>query len=311
MSLMLRMGVSPILLRKVTDSKAFSTIRLFFPKAPMRYHLIFCILSFCLSCHCPSLLASDHDSAHRRVVRKVVPVPDMMPSQATKDMIVRISLPKIPSTGNVYNERGLEGIDVSHYQGRIDWKRVAKEGGARYAYIKATEGEQLVDEFYAYNISEARKAGIAVGAYHFYRPQRGVKANFDNMTSVVKRHDIDLLPIIDVESTGGMERQRFLDDLREFVRCVEKHYGCPPMLYTGQSFYNKHFQGFLTDYCWMIARYQDAPPILLDGNTPCMWQYTQEGRVAGVKGCVDRSKLMSDNFRHLYIEKHKYKGGRR
>ena len=88
-----------------------------------------------------------------------------------------------------------------------------------------------------------------MGAYHFYRPQRGVEANFSNMVSTIKRGDIDLLPIIDVESTGGVERKRFLSDLGEFVKKVEKHYGCPPMLYTGQNFYNKHFLDIFTKYC--------------------------------------------------------------
>lgn len=267
-------------------------------------HICFLLLFF-LSNVSIRAVVTDHDADKRRVVRKVLPVPDVMPSQAMKETIVRISLPKLPSNAGNGHEKGLEGIDVSHYQGRIDWQRVAKEGGARYAYIKATEGEKLVDEYYSYNISEARKAGLAVGAYHFYRPQRGVESNFRNMTSVIKRQDIDLLPIIDVESTGGVNSKRFLEDLKEFVKMVEKHYGCQPMLYTGQNFYNKHFQNFLTDYCWMIAKYQEESPILLDGNSPCMWQYTQHGRIPGVKGNVDRSRLMSDNLRHLYIESHR------
>ena len=239
-----------------------------------------------------------HVADRRRSARKVLPVPDVMPSQAN------YFLCRVPTSETVSHEKSLEGIDVSHYQGRIDWHRVAKEGGVRYAYIKASEGENLKDEFYDYNVREARAAGIVVGAYHFYRPQRGVEANFSNMVSSIKRGDIDLLPIIDVESTGGVERKRFLRDLGAFVKKVENHYGCPPMLYTGQNFYNKYFLDTFTQYCWMIAKYQETEPVLLDGNTPCMWQYTQHGRMPGIKGNVDRSRLMSNDFRHLFTERY-------
>ena len=272
----------------------------------MRFLRFLFFLSASFYIHIGVVQANDSHVADRhRTVRKVLPVPDVRPAQANKETVVRIALPKIPALGTVGHEKSLEGIDVSHYQGRIDWHRVAKEGGVRYAYIKASEGENLKDEFYDYNVREARAAGIVVGAYHFYRPQRGVEANFSNMVSTIKRGDIDLLPIIDVESTGGVERKRFLSDLGEFVKKVEKHYGCPPMLYTGQNFYNKHFLDIFTKYCWMIAKYQETEPVLLDGNNPCMWQYTQHGRMPGIKGNVDRSRLMSNDFHHLFMERYK------
>lgn len=267
----------------------------------MRIPLILLLFLFSLA-ETAAIPVSIDDTERSRSPRKVVPMPEALPTPARKERIVRILQPAWPKKVQARREYDVEGIDVSHYQGKIDWEKVAKESGARYAYMKATEGGDLTDEFYSYNIREAKAAGLLVGAYHFYRPQRGVEANFKNMVSVIKRGDIDLLPIIDVETVGGVSRERFLADLQQFVKRVERHYGCPPMLYTGQNFYNKHFQGLLTDYCWMIAKYQEEPPVLLDGHTPCMWQYTQHGRISGVRGNVDRSRLISGSLGHLKIK---------
>ena len=243
-----------------------------------------------------------YDADRNRSVRKVLLQPEALPRPANKERVVCIQMPVLNVKPHAGRVPLVEGIDVSHYQGRIDWGRVATEGGAKYAYVKATEGGDMADEYYSYNIREAKAAGLLVGAYHFYRPQRGVDANFKNMVSVIKRRDIDLLPIIDVETVGGLSREQFIADLQQFVKRVERHYGCPPMLYTGQNFYNKHFQGVLTDYCWMIAKYQEEPPILLDGHIPCMWQYTQHGSVSGIRGNVDRSRLLNGSLHHLKIK---------
>ena len=233
---------------------------------------------------------SPYDAERNRSVRKVLLQPEALPRPANKERVVCIQMPVLNVKPHAGRGPLVEGIDVSHYQGRIDWGRVATEGG------------DMADEYYSYNIREAKAAGLLVGAYHFYRPQRGVDANFKNMVSVIKRRDIDLLPIIDVETVGGVSREQFIADLQQFVKRVERHYGCPPMLYTGQNFYNKHFQGVLTDYCWMIAKYQEEPPILLDGHIPCMWQYTQHGSVSGIRGNVDRSRLLNGSLHHLKIK---------
>lgn len=226
--------------------------------------------------------------------------PDALPHKAHQDKVAAIPQPSLHVTKHAsamvinHNDRHREGIDVSHYQGRIDWQRVAKEGGVCYAYIKATEGADLVDNMHAINLAAARKAGLSVGSYHFYRPRAGVDAQMRNMTSVVVKSGQDLVPIIDIEDDRGVSEEKFIADLHEFLRRVTHHYGKKPLLYTGQNFYNKHFQNLFTDYQWMIAKYQDEAPVLLDGRTYSFWQYTAKGRVAGVNGNVDRSCLIGN-----------------
>ena len=210
------------------------------------------------------------------------------------------ALPALSSNAYVA-KRYVEGIDVSRYQGVIDWKRVAESQQIGYAYVKATEGERLVDRMYRKNLVEARKTGLRVGSYHFYRPNVNWKRQAKHMKKHVKAQEQDLIPIVDVEVRGRVSHAKFIRDLKQFVDEVERYYGCKPLLYTYQNFYNKHLVGHFDGYQWMIARYRMEVPTLSDGTNFMMWQYTDSGIMDGVNGSVDRSCLM-DGFRLHMLE---------
>ena len=196
--------------------------------------------------------------------------------------------------------RWKEGIDVSHYQHTVDWQAVARADIA-YAYMKATEGVSLIDDQYVRNITEARKAGIKVGSYHFFRAHLSVEEQFKNMTSMVKKEEQDLLPIVDVEQTNRCSTSVLVARLKKFLELLTQHYGKKPILYTFVNFYNKHLAGRgFDDYPLMIAFYRDAQPELSDGRKYTIWQYTSHGDVPGVDGDVDRSMIM-DGFSLLDI----------
>lgn len=192
------------------------------------------------------------------------------------------------------NSRFKEGIDVSHYQGTIDWDEVVNGTDISYVYLKATEGESLVDDTYFQNLSEARRVGLSVGSYHFYRPNVSWESQFENLTSIVRSEDQDLVPIIDVEHRGSVSEQAFLSDLRSFVEAVTEYYGKKPLLYTYHNFYNRYLLGEFSDYHFMIARYRSDSPILNDGKDYIMWQYTSQGSIPGIRGHVDRSRIMGN-----------------
>lgn len=193
--------------------------------------------------------------------------------------------------GNI-NNRYTEGIDISHYQGSVNWDLVAQEP-ISYVYIKATEGANYVDQYYNYNMNEAHRIGLSVGSYHFYRPNISPEEQFANITRTVKPGDQDLAPMIDIEARGKVSHGKFISDLRRFVELVTEHYGRKPLLYTYHNFYNSYLQGQFSDYHFMIARYAPDEPWLNDGKNFFMWQYSQSGRVSGIKGNVDRSRIMS------------------
>ena len=197
--------------------------------------------------------------------------------------------------------RYLEGIDVSRYQGVIDWKAVARANEISYAYMKATEGETLVDRMYRKNIVEARQAGLRVGSYHFYRPNVNWKRQAEHMLKNVRAEEQDLVPIVDIEVRGRVSHEKFIRDLKQFVAAVERHYGKKPLLYTYHNFYNKHLVGYFHGYHWMIARYRPDAPTLNDGTDFIMWQYTASGEIKGVRGDVDRSCIM-EGFRLYFLD---------
>ncbi len=192
----------------------------------------------------------------------------------------------------IYN--GSEGIDVSHYQGRIDWQAVS-QSNVSYVYIKASEGSSNQDDCYYYNITEARRAGLKVGSYHFFRAKANLDEQLQNMTSVVKREQQDIIPVIDVEKADRVSGGELVRRLKNFLRLVEQHYGCKPIIYTFVNFYNKYFSytSELDEYPFMIAFYRDDPPELNDGRKYVMWQYTCAGYVDGINSDVDRSKMMN------------------
>ncbi len=100
------------------------------------------------------------------------------------------------------------------------------------------------------------------------------------------------MPIIDIEHRGSVSSEAFISDLRSFIEKVTEYYGKKPLLYTYHNFYNSYLQGEFTDYHFMIARYRSDSPTLNDGKDYIMWQYTSRGSIPGIRGHVDRSKIM-------------------
>ncbi|TGU69877.1 lysozyme, partial [Mesorhizobium sp. M1C.F.Ca.ET.144.01.1.1] len=96
----------------------------------------------------------------------------------------------------------IRGIDVSHHQGQIDWQRVAADDVA-FAIIKATEGGTHVDTEFATNLREARAAGLAVGAYHFFTFCRPGADQAKNFIAAVPRGEALLPPVVDIEFGGN------------------------------------------------------------------------------------------------------------
>ena len=186
----------------------------------------------------------------------------------------------------------IHGIDMSHYQGDIFWEKIGDNAKMAYVYLKATEADDNIDKRYAHNIKMAHKYGLKVGSYHFFRPRKELKQQLQNFMSQCRPEDQDLIPMIDVETTSKMNTKAFCDSLQKFLVMVEEAYGQKPLVYTGRNFYNKYLQGKLNDYKLMIAMYSDEIPVLADDRDYIIWQYTAKGRIGGVNGYVDKSRLM-------------------
>lgn len=198
----------------------------------------------------------------------------------------------------------VHGIDLSRYQGDVFWETVGDNAKMAYVYLKATEGGDRIDPKFERNINLAHRYGLKVGSYHFFRPKTPLQLQLDNFTAQCLPGEQDLIPMIDVETLGGLQVDQFCDSLLTFLRMVEHHYRQKPLVYTFRNFYNWHLVGKLDDYQLMIALYLDEEPVLADERDITMWQYTGKGRIVGINGYVDKSRFLGRHglreirFRH-------------
>lgn len=197
--------------------------------------------------------------------------------------------PPSSETGSVY------GIDVSHHQGKIDWSKVSqwREKNIQFVYIKATEGATYSDPRYKENIEAARANEFLTGSYHYFRTSSEPKDQFKNFLQNVNAAQQDLIPLVDVEEMKNWKSEEFHEKLQEFLDLAEDHYGRKPMIYTVNTFYNKHLKGRYERYPLLIGRYGSNPPLMLDKTEWTIWQFTEEARVEGIEKAVDIDVLNS------------------
>lgn len=186
----------------------------------------------------------------------------------------------------------VHGIDVSRYQGAVDWKLVA-EGGKQdevnihFTFIKATEGYSLFDLYFQRNWEEAKKHELMRGAYHFFRPHISGKDQAELFISKVRLESGDLPPVLDVETLNKQSPAHMRAQMRIWLERVEQHYKMRPIIYTAQNFYNNYLQGHFDDYLIWVARYEQPTVELKDKREWFFWQHTARGKVPGILGQVD------------------------
>lgn len=181
----------------------------------------------------------------------------------------------------------VHGVDVSHYQGRVDWSKVAAQD-IHFAFLKATEGLTYRDSLFARNWAALDTLGIRRGAYHYFHADRSAQQQAFNFIQTVRLYPGDLPPVVDVEVTKDASPVQLRRHLQTWLTMVETHYRRRPVIYTYQKFYNQHLSGYFDDYPLWIARYNaHETPALTDRRPWHFWQYGERGRVAGIDGPVD------------------------
>lgn len=186
-------------------------------------------------------------------------------------------------------------IDVSHWQGQIDWKKVY-DSGIRYAYIKSTQGRELLDDCCRENVRAARAAGIRVGVYHFFNTKIPVREQFRWFCANYQEGSMDLRPMLDVETNAGkLNKEQLQDSVRLFMELCEKKFGYRPVIYSYQIFYNRWLASAFWQETLFLALYREDRAPSTDGKGhAAIWQYSSKGRVPGIKGNVDLSKFHNE-----------------
>jgi lysozyme len=199
------------------------------------------------------------------------------------------------------------GIDISTFQGTIDWGAVAQSKKVDFAYAKATEGETFADDQFARNWQTMKLRSVPRGAYHFFRFAGDPIRQADHFISVVQPEKGDLLPMVDVEVDDGVKSiDAKVGALASFIGRVEKALGGRRMvIYTGYGFWNGSMGGsdaFSGHPLWIAEYNSDLQPALPAGwNSWSIWQYSDAGSIPGIAGNVDLDRLNGDTLAPLLL----------
>ncbi len=207
----------------------------------------------------------------------------------------------------------VNGIDVSHYQGKIDWKKM-EDQEVDFAFIKATEGSSYVDERFAENWEQAKDTNILTGAYHFFSFDSGAETQAQLFIETVGELEGHLLPVIDVEYYGDKrvnppEKQALVSSLKEILTILEEKYHAKPIIYTTYPMYFHYLKEVFGEYpLWIRNVYFKPGPEL--GQEWMFWQYSDTDILEGygedgTETCIDRNVFAGDeeDLKALLVEK--------
>ena len=191
-----------------------------------------------------------------------------------------------PENTTISNTEHIFGIDISHYQGKINWDKVKTSSHPiEFVFIRATMGKNRKDSKYLENWNNAQKHNYVRGAYHYYRPNENSTKQFNNFKSVVRLEPGDFIPILDIEKESIFGRKNLRKGILNWLRLAEEAYGVKPMIYTGLSFYNHILKGYVDNYPIWIAAYSGKHRVK---NTDWIFhQFTEKVIVNGIREYVD------------------------
>ena len=193
-----------------------------------------------------------------------------------------------PSSSNIY-----DGIDVSGWQGNIDYSEVASSG-IEIVYMKASEGTSFVDPYFDQNYTNAKANGLKVGFYHYLTARSNseavAEANF--FVSTISGMIPDCRLAMDFESFGNLSAEEINEIGLTFMQTVESLSGKEMVIYSDTSNASNIFGGGLTNYPLWVAQYEVEEPTP-NGNWDSWvgWQYTDAGEISGINGYVDRDRF--------------------
>lgn len=187
----------------------------------------------------------------------------------------------------------VHGIDVSRYQGDIDWPRV-RRAGVSFAYLKATEGGDVVDDRFAQNWAAARAAGMPRGAYHYYYFCRAPEEQARWFIANVPVDAGALPPVLDIEWTHESRTCVFKPEPEEaremilrFLKALTLHYHKRPVVYSTVDFYADNQLWKISGYNFWLRSVAGHPSVTYPSQDWVLWQYTGTGLVPGIAGRTD------------------------
>ena len=198
-------------------------------------------------------------------------------------------------TINEYNSKNyIQGIDISHYQGNINWKKI-NTSKIKFIIIKSTEGKNVQDNKFKRNWSESRKRNFIVGAYHRFTLKSSGKSQSKNFISMVPKSNNSMPPLIDIENINiskVKDKTIFIKELKILENELHKHYGTKPIIYLNEHNYYDYIINNFNNNLW-IYDHSNTSPITFNYQKG-LWQYTTRGKCSGINGYVDMNYFNGD-----------------
>jgi len=193
---------------------------------------------------------------------------------------------------------GAVGIDVSRWNGRIQWSDIPTSSvRTDFVWIKATEGLDWRDPQFNRNREGAAEAGIRSGAYHFFSPSRDPREQARHFWEVAELKPGDLPPVLDLESDAGLNDEELQRRMRAWLDEMRALCACTPVVYTNQHYYRKVLAGTSdTVTLWIAAYERDELPLLDEDDRVRFWQFAQTGRVNGIREETDLNVFAGDTI---------------
>lgn len=184
------------------------------------------------------------------------------------------------------------GLDVSHFQGAVDWNSLA-QSGYKFAFIKATEGASEIDPEFSTNWSGAKSAGLIRGAYHYYDTGSDPLDQAEHFLSTVWPNGGqpllapgDLPPVLDFEQPNSQSSEEIINGIHRWLSLVRMKTLRIPILYTNLSSWEYLSTPQFGNHPLWIAEYQVAAPSALPMGWKqwCFWQFSSTGTLDEVSG---------------------------
>lgn len=205
----------------------------------------------------------------------------------------------------------VHGIDISHYQGNINWKMLeqTRQGQfpIQFIFMKATEGGDYPDKRFVANFDSAKAHDFIRGAYHFYNPKTDADKQADFFINTVNLEPGDLPPVLDIEKKSK-DIKKLQADLKHWLRRIEDHYGVKPIIYASYKFKTKYLNdSVFNSYPYWIAHYY-VDSVQYKGDWK-FWQHTDVGTLPGIEEQVDLN-IFNGGMEGLETLRLKEKGGK-
>lgn len=197
------------------------------------------------------------------------------------------------------SEQTVVGVDISHYQGNVDFEKMQKEN-IKFVFIKATEGAKYKDEMFENNYKNAQNSGIFIGAYHFFSAKSSGDKQANNFIKNVGDLKGKLPPVVDVEVYGSDDgTYDIVTELKECLNVLEDYYGAKPIIYTSIKNYKIYIESNFESYpLWIRSVY--FPPCFITKEWT-FWQYSDSERkdfYDGEEECIDMN-VFNGNIEEL------------